>query len=442
MFVYAFLLVILICTACFYSIDIQFLKQLKLTTKSKKNSYSQQRVFKKQIISGPIITGIWPYGPNNQIQSALELLTIAKYFNATSYISPFYPHWTHDNSKNVTIDPKLTLNLKAISHYQDLISLNEFKANCGDSKKTLTVIKTHVSVDIPSNIQRIHDFERVIGITDLINLIDYKNIDTLFDENSETLADTCIIIVFPFNLIPTEHECDHFKSKSKRRKTCDIEPKMSVNQGKNNNNPFRIHPCSECRQFSELVTKLSKEFKEKTIFSVTTETPRFHVGIHWRYDKHDYCNVFNNGHTKLSDVSSFKRKKYKICERIQNVDKFELAARLCDYYTRGRFEKRNANFGYLYFATADKRLAYEIKDVFDESGCDLMLVGRTELDGFLQKHGAVQGFEECVYEEVLSMVEQELIASSRMLMLSQESTFSKRIASVSQTNKMFDVLSL
>ena len=87
-------------------------------------------------------------------------------------------------------------------------------------------------------------------------------------------------------------------------------------------------------------------------------------------------------------------------------------------------------------------MAYEIKDVFDESGCDLMLVGRTELDGFLQKHGAVQGFEECVYEEVLSMVEQELIASSRMLMLSQESTFSKRIASVSQTNKMFDVLSL
>ena len=440
MFIYALLLVILIYTAYLYSIDIKFLKPLKLTTKSKKNTDSQTRVTQSPIVSGPIITGIWPYGPNNQIQSALELLTIAKYINATSYISPFYPHWTHENSKKVTIDPQFTLNLKAISQYQGLINLNEFKTNCGDSKK-LTVITTHVSTDIPSNIQRIRDFERIIGlnISDLIK--SSRKIDTLFDDNSLTLNDTCIVIVFPFNLIPTEHECDHFKSKSKRRKMCDIEPKMSTNQGKNNNNPFRIHSCEECRQFSELVTKLSNEFKENTIFTEATGTPRFHVGIHWRYDKLDYCNVFNNG-TKLSDVSSFKRKKYKICERIQNIDKFELAKRLCDHYTRGRFEKRNANFGYLYFATADKSLAYGLKDVFDKSGCDLMLVGRIELNEFLKKHVEVQGFDECVYEEILSMVEQELISSSRMMMLSQESTFSKRIASVSQTNKIFDVLSL
>ena len=119
-----------------------------------------------------------------------------------------------------------------------------------------------------------------------------------------------------------------------------------------------------------------------------------------------------------------------------------IARKVCDYYTRGRFEKRNQNFGYIYFATADKTLAYDVQKVFKKIDCDLMLVGRQELDQFLQKKYLDQKFDVPVYEEILSLIEQELISTSRIMMLSQESTFSQRIAAVSQTSKMFDVLDL
>lgn len=150
------------------------------------------------------ISGIFPYGPTNQVQSVFELLQIAKYFNLTTFVPNFFPHFKDINYQNYTIDPNLLINIKLLQEHQPLtFNSQDFLSTCFINN---TIYITS-QVPLVKNLERIQFMNRYLGKNFVPTSIDKTNYT--FEEiinNSTLVKDTigkfCVYLIFPFNVIP------------------------------------------------------------------------------------------------------------------------------------------------------------------------------------------------------------------------------------------------
>ena len=332
------------------------------------------------------------WGPNNQMMGFFEALSVAKSANRRLVLPPFYFHEKTQKHTKPSVPGELRVNIDAIP---ELVTLEEYKSFCGSDLDAvfLAIEKDVFSKNSPDRsgvmIQRTRLFQQITGVQILNN----KTLDLRHDLEK-----------FPAKFTPDVrlNWRGYFRKAEDKRCAALILPYRSIKAFANEKG------SAEAYGFSKLVEKIKTDFE--------ASYGKIKLGLHWRFNQGDWSNRCDekNPRSQLAECQILSK----------GFDKKHLANNLM-------IDSEEDDFIYLASPPSERKFIGEIA---------AFTVGRQVLTGEVLEEFISARFDGCDWfedylDEVISLVEQALLASGKYFIPWSTSSWSARIIDVRRADR-------